>query len=710
MIPGQFGEQQKDRSNLERMKRYIHKILAVGLGVAALTLCIPAEPVLAASAQTTVVEEVADLMKAATLSLKAPRPKVEQIGYDSVTLSWSEAKAAVSYELQQSVDKKKYKKVAKVKQGAELRYTVTGLDTAKTYYYRIVARDAAGKKAISAVRAVKTVLSAPVFTTLQPGACDKMDLAWTEVEGADYYRVYRSTEPESGYKRVKTVYETSYSNQVTMDVTYYYKIAAVRVNPSGKKVKGAYSEVLSGMATMGKSEITGISNNVYGVVTMNWNLIPGADGYEVSRSTKPAGSYETIGLAGAEAVSWQDVTAEAGTMYYYRVRAYKVVKEQVVYGEYSDEKAIVTVLPAPAELSVMQTGDTAVSVNWSPVDAAEYYRLYRAEGTSGKYKLIGSKVALCTFSDTGLIKGKTYTYRVETVSGALVSGKTESIPITIETLKLNTRTLYLGPGVKGTLSVTNDVSGTIVWSSEDPDVAVVGQDGVVVGVKPGKTQVLVTVDTIQVSVSVTVTDGLYNGIDVSKWQELIDWKTVKASGVNFVMMRLAYGTSKDVKFESHYAGATEQGISVGVYCYSTAKTVKEGIKEAKNLIKLLDGRELGYPVALDLEDKAQKDNMDNDQRTELILEYKRIVEEAGYQFVVYANLDWLKNYIDQSVLESEGVDIWIARYRNHTLGYGYTGGGNVRMWQYSSTGQVDGILKDNGLFANVDLDVCYDGY
>ena len=232
----------------------------------------------------------------------------------------------------------------------------------------------------------------------------------------------------------------------------------------------------------------------------------------------------------------------------------------------------------------------------------------------------------------------------------------------------------------------------------------------VVGVAPGKTQIIVSADTIETSVSVTVTDCSYNGIDVSKWQELIDWKTVKASGINFAMMRLTYGTSKDTKFESHYSGATEQDIPVGVYCYSTATTVDEGIEEAENLIKLLNGRKLGYPVALDLEDKAQKDNMDNDQRTELILEYKRIVEEAGYQFVVYANLDWLKNYIDQSVLESESVDIWIARYRGQTLGHGYTGGGNVRMWQYSSTGQVDGILKDNGLFANVDLDVCYDGY
>ena len=115
-------------------------------------------------------------------------------------------------------------------------------------------------------------------------------------------------------------------------------------------------------------------------------------------------------------------------------------------------------------------------------------------------------------------------------------------------------------------------------------------------------------------------------------------------------------------------------------------------------------------MALDLEDELQIKNMNKAARTELILEYKRIVEEAGYRFVVYANLNWLNNYIDQNELEEENVDIWIARYRSQSLGHGYTGGGNVTMWQYSSTGQIDGILDAYGRYINVDLDVCYGDY
>ena len=135
-----------------------------------------------------------------------------------------------------------------------------------------------------------------------------------------------------------------------------------------------------------------------------------------------------------------------------------------------------------------------------------------------------------------------------------------------------------------------------------------------------------------------------------------------------------------------------------------------GITEAEHLLKLLEGKELNYPIALDLESVNQINHMSKAERTELIIEYKRIIEEAGYQFVVYANLNWLNTYIDQSKLAEENVDIWIARSRSQSLGYGYEGGGNVRMWQYSSTGQVDGILDASGRYINVDLDVCYDGY
>jgi GH25 family lysozyme M1 (1,4-beta-N-acetylmuramidase) len=166
----------------------------------------------------------------------------------------------------------------------------------------------------------------------------------------------------------------------------------------------------------------------------------------------------------------------------------------------------------------------------------------------------------------------------------------------------------------------------------------------------------------------------------------------------------------DIQFENYYSGASAQGIKVGAYCYTRAKSVEQGIEEAENLVSLLGGRQLDYPVALDLEDDLQIKNMTKAQRTQLILEYKKIIEAAGYDFVVYANLNWLNNYIDQSKLEEENVDIWIARYRGQSLGHGYAGGGNVRIWQYSSTGQVDGILDAYGRYINVDLDVCYEDY
>lgn len=229
----------------------------------------------------------------------------------------------------------------------------------------------------------------------------------------------------------------------------------------------------------------------------------------------------------------------------------------------------------------------------------------------------------------------------------------------------------------------------------------------VTGVGFGKTQIIAEIDGVRSAVDVTVTTGMRNGIDVSKWQEDIDWKMVSASGVQFVMMRALYGTGTDSRFEEYYKGAREQGLDVGVYCYSTAQTVEDAKKEAKTVVKLLHGRELQYPIALDLEDQKQLNFMTKEQRMEAILAYKQIVEKAGYSFILYVNLNWLNHYLNQAVLGSENVDIWIARYRSQNLGHGYTGKGNVEIWQYSDSGNIDGIRDANGKYINVDMDVCY---
>ena len=64
------------------------------------------------------------------------------------------------------------------------------------------------------------------------------------------------------------------------------------------------------------------------------------------------------------------------------------------------------------------------------------------------------------------------------------------------------------------------------------------------------------------------------GIDVSKWQGYIDWKKVKNSGIEFVMIRIGYRGSTEGKiymdpyFEQNIKGALANGIQVGIYFFS----------------------------------------------------------------------------------------------------------------------------------------------
>lgn len=551
-------------------------------------------------------------------------------------------------------------------------------------------------------------LAAPTITQLESVSGSQISIAWTAVDGADFYRVYRSSTQTGGYKRVKTVYGTSLQSAAALGETYYYKVKALRRNSDGKAVSGPCSEPQMVKVSLEAPVISSVSTGENNSLTIAWNGVEQADGYAVYRRTAEDKSYTNVKYT--KKLTWKDATVEAGIKYYYKVRAYKTISEKKNYSKYSASKAKWTASDAPGDVVATQDGSGTVTLQWTASRAASSYRIFRATGENGTYEKIATGIKTCSYTDASLVMGETYSYQIVAIHGSLISVPCPEVDVRIGKITVSTRTLFLGMGESWTLTAESELEGTFGWSSADPSVAAVEEDGTVTGVAQGTTQIFVSLDGVTAGIDVTVTDTELNGIDVSKWQQAIDWKTVKASGIKFAMLRLAHGTSKDIQFESYYADAKKQKIPVGIYCYTLAKSVDEGIEEANTLLELLDGKELDYPIALDLESDNQIKNMSKAERTELILEYKQIVEEAGYQFVVYANLNWLNNYIDQTKLEENNVDIWIARYRSQSLGYGYEGGGNVRMWQYSSTGKVDGILDAYGRYINVDLDVCYDGY
>ena len=87
------------------------------------------------------------------------------------------------------------------------------------------------------------------------------------------------------------------------------------------------------------------------------------------------------------------------------------------------------------------------------------------------------------------------------------------------------------------------------------------------------------------------------GIDVSKWQGNFDFAKAKSEGVEFVILRGAYSTIKDTKFESYYKTCKELNLPVGVYHYSMAKSVSEARSEANFLINnVLKEKQFEYPI------------------------------------------------------------------------------------------------------------------
>jgi len=181
----------------------------------------------------------------------------------------------------------------------------------------------------------------------------------------------------------------------------------------------------------------------------------------------------------------------------------------------------------------------------------------------------------------------------------------------------------------------------------------------------------------------------YLMIDVSKWQEDIDWELVKKSGINYAMLRL--GTQKgidqesiiDSYFDKNIKEAQDVGIKVGVYYFTYANDIEDASAQAEWVIDVLKDYELDLPVAFDWECWNFFDRFDiNFYELNMIADtFLSKIKEAGYQPLLYGS----KNYIE-NVWNYLNYDIWLAHYTEKT---NYTG--EKIMWQFTNVGEVPGI-------------------
>jgi len=199
------------------------------------------------------------------------------------------------------------------------------------------------------------------------------------------------------------------------------------------------------------------------------------------------------------------------------------------------------------------------------------------------------------------------------------------------------------------------------------------------------------------------------GIDVSKWNKEIDWAQLRKEGVEFAIIRAGYrGSSSgslvvDPYFEQNMKGAAENGIDVGVYFFTQAIDEREAVEEASIVLSLIKGYKVTYPVFIDSEGaggNGRADDLDVPTRSKVCQAFCETIRSGGYTAGIYASRNWLNNRLDITKFSGDNV-IWLAEYTDADAP---TYGGTYGLWQYTSSGRI------NGIEGRVDFNLCFWGF
>ena len=188
-----------------------------------------------------------------------------------------------------------------------------------------------------------------------------------------------------------------------------------------------------------------------------------------------------------------------------------------------------------------------------------------------------------------------------------------------------------------------------------------------------------------------------NGIDVSRWQGDIDWKSVRT---DFCIIQAGYGreiSQKDICFEKNYAGCKSARIPCGAYWYSYATSEEEARKEAAVCIEVLKGKQFEYPIYYDVEEQRIL-SLGKDKVSAIIKAFCGELEKAGYFVGLYMSAYPLGNLTSEVVRSRYAV--WVAHYGVIKPCYS----GAYGIWQKSSNGTITGIA------GNVDINEAYEDY
>lgn len=338
--------------------------------------------------------------------------------YDTINVKWQEVKGATGYKVyRKKAGEKDFTALGVVK---GTTYKDNSAQVGQEYYYTVRAYvgetsnlGSFDKNGIKGVALPKK----PTLKTAESVDFNAIKVTWKKVDGASGYYVYRKADGEKYFKQIAEVNGnktfTSIDLSATTGVKYQYTVRAYR-NRNGKPYAGLYDSkgVTATACTKAPTIKSGVST-VSDKLKLTWSKVNGATGYNVYRKLENDKSYKLIKtINGNGNVEFTDSGLKCGVKYYYRVNGFRTVDSKNYEGLGSKDYLGLTTPAQPALKSAKSLGYNTISIEWTKVEGATGYDIYRK--TTGTYSKIGTvdKQSTVKFKDEKAVTGVRYQYTV----------------------------------------------------------------------------------------------------------------------------------------------------------------------------------------------------------------------------------------------------------------------------------------------------------
>lgn len=289
-----------------------------------------------------------------------------------------------------------------------------------TYKYRLKATNSTDESAWSNVATLAVVPSMPGSLTASSISATRIDLSWADVAGESGYVIERGTD-KIPFATLATVGAdvSSYSDtNLVAGTRYYYRIRAI--SSVGASTTTAAVNAFTRPAQSNLT-LTVLATNQ---ITLTWRDVVGETGYRIER-TADGTNWSVIGTRGANVLTFADAGLTANTIYSYRVTAYNTGGDGL-----AANATATTLLPAPTSLGGTGASTTQIDLTWANQAGETGYRIERTTDLRTWVIVTTVGADVTSYSNTGLLGGYGYAYRIRAVNAGGVSTPSASVTIT----------------------------------------------------------------------------------------------------------------------------------------------------------------------------------------------------------------------------------------------------------------------------------------